>query len=199
MTPMSRDFLVRVKGDYACFTSEEKVERVSYDAPTPSAIRGMLRNILWKPAIEWYVREIHIMKKIRKICFYKNELRTTRMTSIEDGHTQRQTLALKDVDYIFRVYFRLTDKMGERDNRIKFTDMFLTRMERGSHFAFPYLGMREFGLTYLSLVEEPLPKPLPLTRNLGKMPLYVYYDGSQNTVYFDAKITNGVISVPDIL
>lgn len=196
---ISRDFFVRVRGDYACFTSEVKVERVSYDVPTPSAVRGMLRNILWKPAIEWYVREIYVMKKIRKICFYKNELEETKMANIEDAHIQRQTLALKDVDYIFRVYFRLTEQAGERDCRIKFTDMFLTRMERGSHFAFPYLGMREFGLTHLSLVEEPLPKAIALTRHLGKMPLYVYYDGSQNTIYFDAKIKSGVISVPEIL
>ncbi len=195
----SKNFNVRVKGDYACFTSEEKVERVSYDVPTPSAIRGMLRNILWKPAIEWYVREIHVMKKIRKICFYRNELKTTKMVDILDGHTQRQTLALKDVDYIFKVYFSMTKQAGERDNIAKFTDMFLKRMERGSHFAFPYLGMREFGLTHLSLVENPVPKALPITRNLGKMPCYVYYDGSQNTVYFNAKVKDGVILVPEIL
>jgi CRISPR-associated protein Cas5d len=41
-----------VSGDYACFTRPEmKGERVSYDVITPSAARGVLEAIYWKPAI----------------------------------------------------------------------------------------------------------------------------------------------------
>ena len=43
-------------GEYACFTRPEmKVERVSYDAITPSAARGILEAIYWKPQIRWVV------------------------------------------------------------------------------------------------------------------------------------------------
>ena len=43
---------LRVWGERGCFTRPEmKVERVSYDVPTPSAARGILEAIHWKPAI----------------------------------------------------------------------------------------------------------------------------------------------------
>ena len=45
-----------VEGDYACFTRPEmKVERVSYDVPTPSALEGLLKSIYWKPAIRYVI------------------------------------------------------------------------------------------------------------------------------------------------
>ena len=45
-------FRIMVEGDYACFTRPEmKLERVSYDVPTPSALEGMLKSVYWKPAI----------------------------------------------------------------------------------------------------------------------------------------------------
>ena len=54
---------LKVWGDYACFTRPEmKVERVSYDVMTPSAARGILEAIYWKPAIVWEIDRIHVMK-----------------------------------------------------------------------------------------------------------------------------------------
>ncbi len=62
----SRLFRVRVWGENACFTRPEmKVERVSYDVMTPSAARGILEAILWKPAMSWRVHEIHVLRPIR--------------------------------------------------------------------------------------------------------------------------------------
>ena len=46
---MSYGFKIMVEGDYACYTRPElKVERVSYDVPTPGALEGMLKSIYWK-------------------------------------------------------------------------------------------------------------------------------------------------------
>ena len=57
---------VRVWGDYACFTRPEmKVERVSYPVPTPSAARGILEAIFWKPEFRWEVVETRVLKPIR--------------------------------------------------------------------------------------------------------------------------------------
>lgn len=53
---------VVVWGPLACFTRPEaKVERVSYPVMTPSAARGVLEAILWKPQFDWRVREIHLL------------------------------------------------------------------------------------------------------------------------------------------
>ena len=62
---MSYGVRLRVKGRFACFTRPEmKVERVSYDVMTPSAARGILEAIYWKPEIRWIVDEIDVLKPI---------------------------------------------------------------------------------------------------------------------------------------
>src|SRR5579872_3334093 len=48
---------VRVSGPLACFSRPEcKVERLSYDCITPSAARGILDAIMWKPEMRWVIR-----------------------------------------------------------------------------------------------------------------------------------------------
>src|SRR5262245_46089128 len=50
---------VKVWGEFALFTRPElKVERVSYPIMTPSAARGVLDAILYKPQMRWHVRRI---------------------------------------------------------------------------------------------------------------------------------------------
>ena len=49
---MGYGFKILVEGEYALFTRPEfKVERVSYDVPTVSAMEGLIKSIYWKPAI----------------------------------------------------------------------------------------------------------------------------------------------------
>ena len=51
-------------GDYALFTRPEmKSERVSYDVITPSAARGIIESIFWKPAISWHIEEMKLVRK----------------------------------------------------------------------------------------------------------------------------------------
>lgn len=57
---------IRVWGDYACFTRPEfKVERVSYPMMTPSAARGILEAIYWKPQIRYRIQRIGILRHPR--------------------------------------------------------------------------------------------------------------------------------------
>ncbi len=54
---------IRVWGDYACFTRPElKVERLSYPVMTPSAARGVLDAILFKPQMFWHIRRITVLQ-----------------------------------------------------------------------------------------------------------------------------------------
>jgi len=72
---MSYGIKLRVWGDYALFTRPEmKVERVSYDVITPSAARGILEAIYWKPAIRWVIDRIHVLKPIRFENIPRNEV-----------------------------------------------------------------------------------------------------------------------------
>lgn len=72
---MAYGIKLKVWGDYACFTRPEmKVERVSYDVMTPSAARGILEAIYWKPALVWVVDRIHVLNPIRFDNIRRNEL-----------------------------------------------------------------------------------------------------------------------------
>jgi len=66
---------LKVSGDYALFSRPEmKVERVSYDIMTPSAARGLLEAIYWKPQIRWIIDEIHVLNPIRFTNIRRNEI-----------------------------------------------------------------------------------------------------------------------------
>ncbi|HEY8292214.1 MAG TPA: CRISPR-associated protein Cas5, partial [Thermomicrobiales bacterium] len=66
---------VKVWGDYAVFTRPEmKVERLTYPVMTPSAARGILEAILWKPEMEWRVEEIWVLKPVQYFSILRNEV-----------------------------------------------------------------------------------------------------------------------------
>src|SRR5580692_7993110 len=72
---MSYGIRLLVSGRWALFTRPEmKVERVSYDVMTPSAARGILEAIHWKPSIRWVIEEIHVLKPIRFQSIRRNEV-----------------------------------------------------------------------------------------------------------------------------
>lgn len=66
---------LKVWSDYACFTRpENKAERVSYDVMTPSAARGVLEAIFWKPEFSWQVREIVVLNEVKRQSILRNEI-----------------------------------------------------------------------------------------------------------------------------
>ncbi|QHS53199.1 type I-C CRISPR-associated protein Cas5c [Edaphobacter sp. 12200R-103] len=157
----SNDFLVRIQGTLACFTRPEfSTERVSYDLITPSAARGVLEAILWKPAIRWEIRRIALLNPVRYARFRRNEVNTRLSTQnalaearggklmpdfyADEDRAQRNTVALRDVDYGIVARFHMTARAGEGDNLRKFEEMFERRLQKGQQHYQPYLGCREF-------------------------------------------------------
>jgi CRISPR-associated protein Cas5d len=56
---MNTTVVVKVWGEHALFTRPElKVERISYPIMTPSAARGVLDAILFRPQMRWHIRRI---------------------------------------------------------------------------------------------------------------------------------------------
>jgi len=156
-------FKVEIRGDYACFSRPElKVERVSYEVITPSAARGILEAVMWKPAIRYIIDEISVCAPIRFENIRRNEVgfKATSMEpkSANDGRQQRASMVLRDVHYIVTAHFEMTDKAQEKDNEGKFTEMIRRRLEKGQCFHEPYLGTREFPAKLrLFKEDEPLP------------------------------------------
>lgn len=160
---------VKLWGDYACFTRPEmKVERVTYPVMTPSAARGALEAILWKPQIAWRIEEIHVLRPIAYASILRNEIndrqseRTARGWARNGGgydaadrrsRAQRHTLALRDVAYVVRAQLVLQD--GIADDIAKYRDQFRRRVARGQCFATPYhIGRHHQRRSTPTLIEE---------------------------------------------
>lgn len=204
---------LRAKGQYACFTRPElKVERVSYPVITPSAARGLFEAVIWKPAISWHIHRIIVEKEIKFVSVRRNEVNNkiplpaaltiengghVRQYYIEDDHTQRNTVALSDVQYVIEASFTLTSQAGPNDNIPKFVDIFQRRLEKGQHFHHPYFGCREFTAEVMPAT-EPL-TPINDSRDLGLMLWDINYDGEKyRPLFFQARLQNGVLDVPDM-
>src|SRR3954470_22924042 len=150
-------FRVRVRGELACFTRPEfHVERVSYEAMTPSAARGVLEAVHWKPAIRWVVTAIHVLAPVRFSSFKRNEVASRASMQrgqramggdpflVEEDRRQRNTVALRDVDYVIEAHFATTPRWGPEDTLAKHVDMVTRGLAKGQTFPQPYLGCREF-------------------------------------------------------
>lgn len=200
----SQTFRLKVWGEYACFTRPEmKVERVSYDVMTPSAARGILEAILWKPAIRWNVVRIDVLNPIRWASVRRNEVGAvmsprTDGLYVEDQRQQRAGLLLRDVAYAIHAFFEMTTKAGAEDNVKKFEEMFVRRAEKGQCFHRPYLGCREFAATFeLCSSKADEQKTIGESRDLGFMLYDIDFSGTEPMpLWFRANLEAGRVWVP---
>lgn len=210
---ISEPLCIRVWGERACFTRPEmKVERVSYDVITPSAARGVLEAILWKPQMRWIIERIDVLKPIRKTSVRRNEVghkasvdnlmaamagRSARLgLDIEDSRQQRAAVLLRDVDYLAHARIGLTERAGPNDSIAKYVEMFRRRAAAGQCFHRPYLGNREFAAEF-ALVEGEPPAPIEDSRDLGWMLYDIDYSAAKPMpLFFEARLEAGSLAVP---
>jgi CRISPR-associated protein Cas5d len=183
---MNYGITLKVSGDYALFSRPEmKVERVSYDVMTPSAARGVLEAIYWKPQIRWLIDEIHVLNPIRFTNIRRNEIDSKISVKGAGGvnaamkdpgvvphmevtahRQQRASLLLKDVAYLIKAHLAVLDRRVEKggpetsdaDAAGKHLEMFKRRARKGQAFHHPYFGCREFPVDF-ELIESDLPVP----------------------------------------
>ncbi len=201
---MSYGIKLRVWGDYALFTRPEmKVERVSYDVMTPSAARGILEAIYWKPQIRWVIDRIHVLNSIRFENIRRNEMANRVSVNkkdmegeksvcryIEDDRQQRASLILRDVEYVIEAHFEFTSV--EDRNEGKHLEIFKRRAEKGQCFHRPYFGCREFPVSFEWCDELP-ENPLSENRDLGFMLHDIDFENGMTPRFFRAVMKNGVI------
>jgi CRISPR-associated protein Cas5d len=198
---------VRVWGLIACFTRPEmKVERVSYPCPTPSAARGMLEAIFWKPQFRWLVREIWVLKPIRYISIRRNEVNSRASPQAaqrrgpgdayfaEEDRAQRNTVALRDVDYVIRADVEVKPSVVE--DPAKFRDQFRRRIRNGACAYSPYLGTRECIASFGPVRGDET--AISDDIDLGRMLFDLDYgsDGRGSPRFFDARLERGILRVP---
>lgn len=201
---------VKVWGDFACFTRPEaKVERVSYPIMTPSAARGILEAIFWKPEFSWEVRAIHVLKSISFFSILRNEVnsRASYRAAIswansgggffaDEDRAQRHSLCLRDVAYVIKAEQVLRKHVT--DDIAKYRDQFRRRVNKGQCYARPYLGCREFAASFSASSDDDV--PIPDSGPLGRILFDIDYlsDGSGRGAprFFEAQLAGGVMKVP---
>lgn len=185
---MNYGITLKISGDYALFSRPEmKVERVSYDVITPSAARGVLEAIYWKPQIRWIIDEITVLNPIRFTNIRRNEVsskipvkgatganagmkdpKIVPRMAVDQHRQQRASLVLKDVSYVIKAHIAVLDRQMERNGPEvaehavvgKHLDMFKRRARKGQAFHHPYFGCREFPVDFELLENEnELPTP----------------------------------------
>jgi CRISPR-associated protein Cas5d len=204
---------VKVWADHACFTRPEmKVERVSYPVMTPSAARGVVESILWKPEMRWRIEAIEVLRSIRYFSILRNEVnnvaseRAARAWEKNGGgffsdedRAQRHTLALRDVAYIIRAQIDLHPHADA--DVAKYRDQFRRRVASGRCFSRPYLGCREFAANFAE--PDGSERPIELSDNLGPILFDLDYPtngtGPARPRFFTAALDKGVLHVPQAL
>lgn len=215
---------VKIWGDYACFSRPEfKVERVSYPIVTPSAARGVLEAIYWKPEFRYRVCRIGVLKLGSQTALLRNELDRRQGSSpffVEDARQQRSSLILKNVAYIIEANIHLLPHAYQSDNTTnpleKYRASFERRVKNGQCFQTPYLGTREFAACFAPVEESDRPDP-NLNQDLGLMLLDIAFvkserkelnfkrhgekgaeqvSGHAQAAFFEARLQQGWLEVP---
>ena len=206
---------LKIWGEYALFSRpENKAERMSYDVPTPSAARGILEAIHWKPAIRWIVDRIHVLNPVIFDSIRRNEVSLKGPTAstikgaaksgaslalhVEDIRQQRAALVLRRVAYVVEAHFEMTEKAGEGDNEGKHIDIFRRRAKNGECFQQPCLGCREFPAYFSLPEEEDLPESALVNdapRDLGLMLYDIDYAHNMTPMFYRPRLENGIIDV----
>lgn len=223
---MAYGIRLHVWGTHALFTRPEmKVERVSYDVMTPSAARGILEAIHWKPAIRWAIDRIHVLHPIRFQSIRRNEVGSKASATlarramnrgdlggvqllVDEDRQQRASTVLVAPSYVIEAHFDLTPRAGAEDNEGKHLDLFNRRAARGQCFHQPCLGTREFA-AHFALIPPGAPLPerdadtrtaehgFGTPRDLGFMLWDIDHAApGRPSLFFRATLRDGVLDVP---
>lgn len=207
----ARGVHVRVWGEFACFTRPElRTERVSYPVITPSAARGVLEAILWKPEMRWRVTQIDVLRRGHFVVVKRNELGRAPSTAemraavsgtggqfsvdvTKDVRQQRASMLLRDVAYVIHAEPVVRN---ERDDLRKYLGMFERRLAKGQCVEQPFLGCREFVAFFGPA--DPGEEPLRWTEPFGLMLGAVDYPPKRKPEprFFPAAIQSGIVTVP---
>ena len=213
-----RGFCLHVSGGWACYTRPEcKVERVSYEVPTPTVVRSIFEAILWKPAINWVPDGVRVLNPIRWMNTVTNEVPFVRPDRgslapvlVADRIQQRNNRVLRDVSYLFFAHFELRNRGLQESTQVeaeaKYASMFQRRASKGKSFHVPYLGQKDYPCDF-ELVENPEKgyAPIAVTKDLGLMFHSWSYDSEGNVPedgvsprFFQAKMEDGSVWFPNL-
>lgn len=194
--------VVQVSGDGALFSRPElKVERVTYPVMTPTAARGVLEAIFWKPQMSYRVVAVEVLRPIRQFTVRRNEthqvvslsgaLRGERVDTAS-ARDQRNAVCLRDVAY--RIHAHVQVAAGSEKNAAAYRAQFRRRVTRGACFQQPYLGTKEFSADFGDPDDTPA---VARSEDLGVMLHSIHHGPPVRMEWFTARLDAGVLHVPE--
>ena len=106
---------------------------------------------------------------------------------------------LKDVEYLIRAHFLLTENAGSEDTEEKHYNIFLRRARKGQCYHRPYFGCREFPVNFEVIDDSSKYHPISECRDLGWMLYDIDFRHGMEPRFFRAQMINGVVSIPKAL
>lgn len=215
---MAKGFSVRFFGERALFSRPElKVERYSYDVPTPSALIGMIESIFWHYGVKYKIDRIKVIKPIRRESVKRNEVKhkisNSKVLSVCNGKkallylnrnkdiVMRNSSILRNVEYIVDFHFDVDpEKMNDTDSEAKFASMINRRIEKGQCYKQPYFGCREFPAYFEKATGNELSYYEDVDRvDFGIMLYGMDYGKEQwSPMFYNCVMKNGVINLTDV-
>lgn len=193
--------VMEVSAPAALFARPEfKAERLTYPVMPPSAARGVLEAVYWKPEFHYEIAAIEVLAPIRQFTVRRNEThdvaplreaaKGTRRIDTAATRDQRNAVCLRDVAYRIHAHIRLEAHATKA--LAAYREQFQRRVKRGACFQQPYLGTREFSADFGP--PDYTRAPIARSEDLGIMPYHVSYDGGRHT-WFAARLDGGVLFV----
>jgi len=217
MRSQSHEIKMEISGNTAMWTRPDTGDcPVSYPAPTYSAVKGIFESILWGPAVQVIPTKIEICAPIQYHNYqtnYGGPLRKARVIAEGGGY---QLLATVLIDVCYRLYAEVSsissttkchipEKALQWDRKTTFPghayrDIFDRRLKRGQCFTIPFLGWKEFGLSYFGEFRENTKVQTDITMVIPSMLREVFSTGYASkcafTYYQNVKIAAGVMEYP---
>jgi CRISPR-associated protein Cas5d len=163
---------------------------------TPSAARGVLDCILWKPEFIWHVQKILVLNPVKFHSVKRNEINKKQGKTpiiIEVDRAQRNSIILKDVAYIIEASVFQKEPDAKNPPK-KYVEMFNRRVRKGQCWRRPFLGTREFAAEFglPNAADVSIQADIPI----GSMFLDMWYD--ENGVpmpkfFYDVAVRKGVL------
>lgn len=203
---------VNFKAKFAHFAMPPlKAEGRTWDVPPPSALRGAIEAVCYKPQVYWDVRRVEVLRPIRHFHLKSNGLwdRVVGFDRKPDTRINQQNLVLlRRVEYVVHFEPRLCrrgkggrivefDPAPAHDaNVAKYVAMVERRIRKGQCYRQPYLGSG-FCLAYFG-PPSPDREPIPESADFGMVTHGIEYgdDGDHAAFFHRALMRDGVLEFP---
>lgn len=190
---------IRCSGPTALFANPHfRADPLSYPVPTPSALKGLVKSIYWKPEFEWEIRRFVVLNPIQ----FDTSVSTSIKMPGKDGRTQTTCTVLVDVAYMVSAE-AVVNPLRSRDTADRYEHEFVRRLNAGQNFHTPTFGRKEYlaFVEHVSVQEALRVQGTPDSRKLGRMlldlvPLSPGAD-TYRSVFYGPEMKEGVVYVPE--